>query len=173
MPCVADPAGRGCAAAGAGAEADEALQFPLDEGSRCRSPGAGERGAAEHAQAGAAAMAGAQAAGGAPGAGVDLAARLVELPEEEPDVCSICLDPYTDSDPAVHTCCKCARRRAAEVPPHAGAAARRTSEALNAARAPRRHCYHLQCVMQWAQRSRECPLCFRALQLQVRPVLST
>ena len=32
--------------------------------------------------------------------------------------------------------------------------------------APGSHCYHLQCVMQWAQRSRECPLCFRALQLQ-------
>jgi hypothetical protein len=108
MPCVADPAGRGCAAAGAGAEADEVLQFPLDEGSRCRSPGAGESDAAEHAQAGSAAGAGAQAAGASPGEGVDLAARLVELPEEESDVCSICLDPYSDSDPAVHTCCKCA-----------------------------------------------------------------
>lgn len=30
-----------------------------------------------------------------------------------------------------------------------------------------RHQYHLQCIMQWAQRSRECPMCFRALQLQV------
>ena len=32
-----------------------------------------------------------------------------------------------------------------------------------------RHSYHLQCVMQWAQRSRECPLCFQTLQLKVRP----
>ena len=31
----------------------------------------------------------------------------------------------------------------------------------------RRHCFHLQCVMQWAQRSRECPLCFKPLQLEV------
>lgn len=28
------------------------------------------------------------------------------------------------------------------------------------------HSYHLQCVMQWAQRSRECPLCFHSLLLQ-------
>eukprot|EP00887_Chlorella_sp_A99_P006538 scaffold3.g6538.t1 len=28
------------------------------------------------------------------------------------------------------------------------------------------HSYHLQCVMQWAQRSRECPLCFKALHLK-------
>jgi RING-H2 zinc finger domain len=28
-----------------------------------------------------------------------------------------------------------------------------------------RHGYHLQCIMQWAQRSRECPLCFHTLQL--------
>ncbi|KAK9908472.1 hypothetical protein WJX75_008453 [Coccomyxa subellipsoidea] len=28
------------------------------------------------------------------------------------------------------------------------------------------HRYHLQCIMQWAQRSRECPMCFKALQLQ-------
>ena len=31
-----------------------------------------------------------------------------------------------------------------------------------------RHCFHLQCIMQWAQRSRECPLCFKPLQLAVR-----
>lgn len=28
------------------------------------------------------------------------------------------------------------------------------------------HSYHLQCIMQWAQRSRECPMCFKALQLK-------
>lgn len=28
------------------------------------------------------------------------------------------------------------------------------------------HGYHLQCIMQWSQRSRECPLCFHTLQLQ-------
>ncbi|KAI3436104.1 hypothetical protein D9Q98_002162 [Chlorella vulgaris] len=28
------------------------------------------------------------------------------------------------------------------------------------------HHYHLQCIMQWAQRSRECPLCFKSLQLE-------
>ncbi|KAK9825899.1 hypothetical protein WJX81_003469 [Elliptochloris bilobata] len=68
---------------------------------------------------------------------IDLARRAVrvDVPELlDEDVCSICLEEYSDSDPAVLTCCK--------------------------------HCYHLQCVMQWAQRSRECPMCFRALQLQ-------
>lgn len=42
-------------------------------------------------------------------AGIDPSRRalLVELPEEDGDVCSICLDPYSDSDPAVQTCCKC------------------------------------------------------------------
>lgn len=30
------------------------------------------------------------------------------------------------------------------------------------------HGYHLQCIMQWAQRSRECPLCFHGLQMEVR-----
>ena len=29
-------------------------------------------------------------------------------------------------------------------------------------------CHPFQCVMQWAQRSRECPLCFRSLELEVR-----
>lgn len=29
------------------------------------------------------------------------------------------------------------------------------------------HGYHLQCIMQWAQRSRECPLCFHTLHLEV------
>ncbi|KAK9811883.1 hypothetical protein WJX72_011777 [[Myrmecia] bisecta] len=28
------------------------------------------------------------------------------------------------------------------------------------------HEYHLQCIMQWAQRSRECPMCFKALRLK-------
>jgi hypothetical protein len=28
--------------------------------------------------------------------------------------------------------------------------------------------YWLQCIMQWAQRSRECPLCFKSLQLEVK-----
>lgn len=29
-----------------------------------------------------------------------------------------------------------------------------------------RHHYHLQCIMSWAQRSHECPLCFKTLRLQ-------
>ncbi|KAK9840209.1 hypothetical protein WJX74_005473 [Apatococcus lobatus] len=52
----------------------------------------------------------------------------------EPDVCSICLDCFTDDDPGKFTACG--------------------------------HPYHLQCIMQWAQRSRECPLCFKPLVLQ-------
>lgn len=53
--------------------------------------------------------------------------------EEEENVCSICLDEFTDDDPVAETCCG--------------------------------HGYHLQCIMQWAQRSRECPLCFEQLGL--------
>ena len=29
-----------------------------------------------------------------------------------------------------------------------------------------RHVYHLQCIMQWAQRSHECPMCFKNLELE-------
>ena len=39
---------------------------------------------------------------------------------------------------------------------------------MSCACCPRRHNFHLQCVMQWAQRSRECPMCFKSLQLKVR-----
>lgn len=51
--------------------------------------------------------------------------------EEEENVCSICLDEFTDEDPAAETRCG--------------------------------HGYHLQCIMQWAQRSHDCPLCFTEL----------
>jgi len=51
--------------------------------------------------------------------------------EEEENVCSICLDEFTDDDPAAETQCG--------------------------------HGYHLQCIMQWAQRSHDCPLCFTEL----------
>ncbi|XP_038720027.1 E3 ubiquitin-protein ligase RHF1A-like [Tripterygium wilfordii] len=42
---------------------------------------------------------------------------------------SICLDPFTDQDPATVTSCK--------------------------------HEYHLQCILEWSQRSRECPNCWQ------------
>ncbi|KAF5736835.1 E3 ubiquitin-protein ligase RHF2A -like protein [Tripterygium wilfordii] len=45
------------------------------------------------------------------------------------DACSICLDPFTDQDPATVTSCK--------------------------------HEYHLQCILEWSQRSRECPNCWQ------------
>ncbi|GHP02323.1 hypothetical protein PPROV_000108000 [Pycnococcus provasolii] len=50
---------------------------------------------------------------------------------EESECCSICLDDFTDDDPAKVTLCG--------------------------------HRYHLQCVMQWRQRSDECPMCLRTL----------
>lgn len=65
---------------------------------------------------------------------IDLARRVVPIQETPDDVCSICLDEFTQDDPAQLTDC--------------------------------RHSYHLQCIMQWAQRSCECPLCFKRLQLQ-------
>lgn len=47
------------------------------------------------------------------------------------DSCSICLEPFCESDPATVTSCK--------------------------------HDYHLQCILEWAQRSKECPMCWQAL----------
>jgi len=65
---------------------------------------------------------------------IELSRKALPTLEEEPNVCSICLDEFTDPDPAMATACF--------------------------------HSYHLQCIMQWAQRSRECPLCFKPLALQ-------
>ena len=38
---------------------------------------------------------------------IELSRRAVELPTVEPDVCAICLDPFTDDDPANSTQCGC------------------------------------------------------------------
>lgn len=65
---------------------------------------------------------------------VGLCRKVIPELEEEENVCSICLDEFSDSDPSAQTVCG--------------------------------HGYHLQCIMQWAQRSRECPLCFHALGLE-------
>eukprot|EP00252_Welwitschia_mirabilis_P020827 TRINITY_DN5191_c0_g1_i1.p1 TRINITY_DN5191_c0_g1~~TRINITY_DN5191_c0_g1_i1.p1 ORF type:complete len:417 (-),score=89.86 TRINITY_DN5191_c0_g1_i1:391-1641(-) len=50
------------------------------------------------------------------------------------DCCSICLEPFSDDDPATVTSCK--------------------------------HEYHLQCILEWAQRSNECPMCLQSLALK-------
>ncbi|KAI5055508.1 hypothetical protein GOP47_0029029 [Adiantum capillus-veneris] len=50
------------------------------------------------------------------------------------DSCSICLEPFCESDPATITSCK--------------------------------HDYHLQCILEWAQRSKECPMCWQALSFE-------
>ncbi|KAH7315833.1 hypothetical protein KP509_21G067300 [Ceratopteris richardii] len=50
------------------------------------------------------------------------------------DSCSICLEPFCESDPAMVTSCK--------------------------------HNYHLQCILEWAQRSKECPMCWRLLSFE-------
>lgn len=62
---------------------------------------------------------------------IETRTRVPQEEEEEENVCSICLDEFTDADPEAETVCG--------------------------------HGYHLQCIMQWAQRSRECPLCFKEL----------
>lgn len=70
------------------------------------------------------------------GQGVCARSKVISLEndiEEEENVCSICLDEFTDEDPSSETRCG--------------------------------HGYHLQCIMQWAQRSRECPLCFEHIAL--------
>ncbi|KAJ7569693.1 hypothetical protein O6H91_01G088900 [Diphasiastrum complanatum] len=50
------------------------------------------------------------------------------------DACSICLETFSDQDPASVTDCN--------------------------------HEYHLQCILEWSQRSTECPMCWQALRLQ-------
>eukprot|EP00250_Pteridium_aquilinum_P002285 c12482_g1_i1 orf=85-1281(+) len=64
------------------------------------------------------------------------AAAFVEggVQEACDDSCSICLEPFCDSDPATVTSCK--------------------------------HDYHLQCILEWAQRSKDCPMCWRPLSFE-------
>jgi E3 ubiquitin-protein ligase RHF len=50
------------------------------------------------------------------------------------DACSICLESFSDDDPATVTNCK--------------------------------HEYHLQCILEWSQRSKECPMCWQPLSLK-------
>mmetsp|Transcript_2250 Transcript_2250/g.6701 ORF Transcript_2250/g.6701 Transcript_2250/m.6701 type:complete len:356 (-) Transcript_2250:1661-2728(-) len=75
-----------------------------------------------------------EASAGPAASEIDLSRRVVPVIEVPDDVCSICLDEFTDEDPAQMTNCE--------------------------------HPYHLQCIMQWAQRSRECPMCFKHLQMK-------
>ncbi|KAH9318249.1 hypothetical protein KI387_020018, partial [Taxus chinensis] len=64
------------------------------------------------------------------------AAAFVEGGVQDPcdDACSICLEAFSDNDPATVTSCK--------------------------------HEYHLQCILEWSQRSKECPMCWRILSLK-------
>lgn len=50
------------------------------------------------------------------------------------DACSICLENFSEDDPATITVCK--------------------------------HEYHLQCILEWSQRSKECPMCWQPLYLK-------
>lgn len=127
------------ASAGAGGEGDgtEDGATTDEEAYACTTTDASSRGT-EEVEAGPGEEADAEAESVAPrtsgGADIDLCRTVVEVVQpESDDVCSICLDEFTDDDPGKATACS--------------------------------HLYHLQCIMQWAQRSRECPLCFRPLQL--------
>lgn len=64
------------------------------------------------------------------------AAAFVEggIQDAYEDACSICLEPFCQSDPATVTACK--------------------------------HEYHVQCILEWAQRSKECPMCWQPLSLK-------
>lgn len=64
------------------------------------------------------------------------AAAFVEggIQEACEDACSICLEPFCDTDPSTVTSCK--------------------------------HEYHLQCILEWAQRSKQCPMCWQLLSLK-------
>lgn len=132
-------------------------------------------------------------------------AKLEKLGEEEDStVCSICLDEFTEEDPAVKTVCQvrfCFSTRAFLIVAFLGLISL-TQLALSSScyvhvlflsfddplplspwiyiptqtvlllliiyeNFDLQHGYHLQCIMQWAQRSRECPLCFMSLKLNV------
>nr|ABK25021.1 unknown [Picea sitchensis] len=64
------------------------------------------------------------------------AAAFVEggIQEACEDACSICLEPFCETDPSTVTSCK--------------------------------HEYHLQCILEWAQRSKQCPMCWQFLSLK-------
>ncbi|CAF1774850.1 unnamed protein product [Brassica napus] len=64
------------------------------------------------------------------------AAAFVEggIQEACDDACSICLEPFCDSDPSTLTSCK--------------------------------HEYHLQCILEWCQRSSQCPMCWQSISLK-------
>ena len=59
--------------------------------------------------------------------GVASTSQAGDSDDEDVDCCCICLEPFTDDNPAIATKCK--------------------------------HDYHLQCIMQWYQKSAACPLC--------------
>ena len=96
---------------------------------------------------------------------IDMCRRAVPVIEAEADdICSICLDEFTQEDPGMPTVC------GYEIGQQSLIRYGRFPRYLwrgDSFGAMRRHQYHLQCIMQWAQRSRECPMCFKALQLQV------
>ncbi|KAK6944147.1 Zinc finger, RING-type [Dillenia turbinata] len=64
------------------------------------------------------------------------AAAFVEggIQEANENACSICLEAFSDSEPATVTNCK--------------------------------HEYHLQCILEWCQRSSQCPMCWQAISLK-------
>ncbi|CAH8383282.1 unnamed protein product [Eruca vesicaria subsp. sativa] len=64
------------------------------------------------------------------------AAAFVEggIQEACDDACSICLEPFCDSDPSTLTSCK--------------------------------HEFHLQCILEWCQRSSQCPMCWQSVSLK-------
>ncbi|CAN7140525.1 unnamed protein product [Brassica rapa subsp. narinosa] len=64
------------------------------------------------------------------------AAAFVEggIQEACDDACSICLEPFCDSDPSTLTSCK--------------------------------HEFHLQCILEWCQRSSQCPMCWQSISLK-------
>ncbi|WCJ40135.1 RING-H2 group F2A [Euphorbia peplus] len=50
------------------------------------------------------------------------------------DACSICLEPFSETDPSTVTSCK--------------------------------HEFHLQCVLEWCQRSSQCPMCWQSISMK-------
>ncbi|XP_065866104.1 E3 ubiquitin-protein ligase RHF2A [Euphorbia lathyris] len=71
-----------------------------------------------------------------PDAHLTSAAAFVEggIQDACDDACSICLEPFSDTDPSTVTSCK--------------------------------HEFHLQCVLEWCQRSSQCPMCWQSISMK-------
>ncbi|TXG71983.1 hypothetical protein EZV62_000562 [Acer yangbiense] len=80
------------------------------------------------------------------------------------DACSICLDPFSTQDPSTHVECETVRHCLIGI---YGVSDCFLYSDWNGDRVTGcNHEYHLQCILEWAQRSKECPICWQQFVLK-------